>query len=304
MNKKTKKICIVVATKDRPEELSHLLLSINNQSVVPHEVVIIDGGNRSNVRKFKNYSNLHIKYIQTKPPSATRQRNIGIKNVDKNCDYIGILDDDIILEKKAIENMMGFWKNADGNVGGAAFNLMNHPEIYAEKFKSMRIIEKLGLYSKKSGKVTAAGFQTLIGKAKETVFVDWFSSEASVWKKHIFESYGFDEWYTGYSYLEDLDFSYTVGKKYKLAVVADAGCYHFPASGGRGSGFEFGVKEVLNRLYFIKKHKELSFLKCILALKVRQLMSVWLFFKERKIYFLSRAFGNSVGFIKSIIQNK
>ena len=304
MNKKTKKICIVVATKDRPEELSHLLLSINNQSVVPHEVVIIDGGNRSNVRKFKNYSNLHIKYIQTKPPSATRQRNIGIKNVDKNCDYIGILDDDIILEKKAIENMMGFWKNADGNVGGAAFNLMNHPEIYAEKFKSMKITEKLGLYSKKSGKVTAAGFQTLIGKAKETVFVDWFSSEASVWRKHIFKSYGFDEWFKGYSYLEDLDFSYSVGKKYKLAVVADAGCYHFPASGGRGSGFEFGVKEVFNRLYFVRKHEELSIMKCFLALKIRQLMSVWLFFKERKIYFLSRAFGNSVGLIKSIIQNK
>ena len=304
MNTECSRICIVIPTKDRPEKLRTVLLSLASQTQKPYKVVIVDGSEKNTVDFLDNFNKLKIKYIKLRPPSATRQRNVGIKAVSKDCDFIGLIDDDVVLEERAIERMMGFWKNADGNVGGAAFNLMNHPEIYAETFKSMRITEKMGLYSKKSGKVTAAGFQTLIGKAKETVFVDWFSSEASVWRKHIFKSYGFDEWFKGYSYLEDLDFSYSVGKKYKLAVVADAGCYHFPASGGRGSGFEFGVKEVFNRLYFVRKHEELSIMKCFLALKIRQLMSVWLFFKERKIYFLSRAFGNSVGLIKSIIQNK
>jgi len=304
MKKERHRICIVIPTKDRPEKLRTVLWSLANQTQKPYEVIIVDGSEKNTVGFLNDFDEFKISYMTLQPPSATRQRNLGIKAVSQDCDFVGLIDDDVVLEERAIECMMGFWKNADGNVGGAAFNVMNHPEIYAEKFKSMKITERLGLYSKKRGKVTAAGFQALIGKVKRNVFVDWLSSGASVWRKYIFESYGFDEWYTGYSYLEDLDFSYTVGKKYKLVVVADAGYYHYPAPGGRGSGYEFGMKEVLNRLYFIKKHKELSFLKCILALKVRQLMSVWLFFKERKIYFLSRAFGNSVGFIKSIIQNK
>jgi len=304
MNTKHDKICIVIPTKDRPRKLRSVLQSLVSQTQKPYEVIIVDGSEKSTVDFLNDFNELRIKYLTLQPPSATRQRNFGIKSVSKDCNLIGLIDDDVALEERAIERMMAFWKTSDINVGGAAFNLMNHPEIYAEKFKSMRITEKLGLYSKTGGKVTAAGFHTLIGNVKRNEFVDWFSSGASVWKKHILESYAFDEWYTGYSYLEDLDFSYTVGKKYKLAVVADAGFFHYPASGGRGSGFEFGMKEVLNRLYFVKKHEELSVFKCFLALKIRQLISVWLFLKERKFYFLSRAFGNSVGFIKAIVQNR
>ncbi len=293
-------IAFVIATKDRPEELRLLLQSLNNQSVFPSEVVIVDGGGKRLGSEFKDFKNLDIKYIQMKPPSATKQRNMGIKAVDENCSFIGILDDDIILEERAVENMMDFWKKADKRIGGAAFNLLNHPELYAEKFKSLGITEKLGLYSKTGGNVLASGFQSLIGTLNESKFVNWLPSTAVVWRKKVFEEFLFDEWYKGYSYLEDLDFSYEVGKKYKLAVVADAGYYHYPASGGRGSGYEFGVREVLNRIHFVNKHSELSLFKCFMALKVRQFMSLWLFIKKRNFYFLSRAFGNSVGFIKTI----
>ena len=304
MNEKTNIICFVIATKDRPKELRKTLKSLSEQTIKPYEVVVVDGGEKRVENICKNIQRLNIRYLNHRPPSASIQRNIGIGIVNKDCDFIGILDDDIVLKEKAVEFMMAFWKTADKNVGGAAFNLMNHPAIYAEKYKTMRVTEKLGLYSKKGGKVTDAGFQTLIGNVKRNKFVDWLPSTAVIYSKRVFEDFLFDEWYKGYSYLEDLDFSYLVGKKYKLAVVADAGYFHYPAPWGRGSGYEFGVREVLNRIYFIKKHKELSILKCFMALKIRQFMSIWLFLKEKKFYFLSRAFGNSVGFVKSIIQNK
>ncbi len=302
MNAPGNEITFVIATKDRPKELQQTLQSIAEQTVKPYEVVVVDGGEKGVENICKNIPGLKIKYLTFTPPSAAAQRNFGIKTAAKDCDLIGILDDDIVLKKGAVESMLVYWEHAGGNIGGAAFNLLNHPDIYAERFKSWDITERLGLYSKTGGKVLHSGFQSLIGVAHKDKFVDWVPSTAVVYIKKVFDEFLFDEWYKGYSYLEDLDFSYSVGKKYKLAVVADAGYYHYPAPSGRGSGYEFGVREVVNRIYFVRKHKELSLFKCFLALKIRQMMSLWIFVKEGKFYFLSRAFGNSVGFLKLILQ--
>jgi glycosyltransferase involved in cell wall biosynthesis len=304
MKKRFNRLCFVIATKDRPIKLRNMLKSLVQQTRKPDKVVVVDGGDKLPTKIGDECKNLNIKYIRVYPPSATRQRNMGIKSLDKNCDFIGILDDDIILEEKSVENIMEFWRKIDKDVGGAAFNLMNHTNLYAEKFKSLDITKKLGLYSKTGGKVLPSGFQSLIGRVKKNTFVDWLPSTAVIWRKKVFNNFLFDEWYKGYSYLEDLDFSYAVGKKYKLAVVADAGYYHYPAPSGRGSGYEFGVREVVNRFHFVRKHGELSIFKCFIGLKIRQIMSLWIFIKERKFYFLSRAFGNSVGFFKALFQNK
>ncbi len=76
------------------------------------------------------------------------------------------------------------------------------------------------------------------------------------------EEVGFDEFFDGFSYLEDLDFSYTVGRRYRLAVVAGAGYAHHPP--GRGDTFDFlhfGRIEIRNRIFFVRKHG-LSVSKC------------------------------------------
>lgn len=288
---------LVAATKDRPQKLKNLLESIQSQTLLPTEIIIVDGGDKSVDYISKDFKNLNIKYMQLRPPSGTKQRNLGIKSA-VSADLIGIIDDDIVLEKKAIENMLLFWERAPQDLGGAAFNLMNHPNIFAESMKIHPISEKLGLYSKKRGAVLPSGFHTLIGKVEKIKFVDWLPSTAVVYRKKVFEEFLFDEWYKGYSYLEDLDFSYTVGKKYKLAVVPNARYYHFSAHGGRGNGFEFGEREVLNRFHFVRKHKELSSKKCFLALIFRKFISLWVFLKEKDVYFLNRALGNILGFIK------
>jgi hypothetical protein len=121
-----------------------------------------------------------------------------------------------------------------------------------------------------------------------------------VYRRQVIEKYSFDEWFRGYSYLEDLDFSYTLGKEYRLAVVANAQFHHYPSEIGRLNPYVFGKREVVNRLYFVKKHPELSPALCVFALAVRFLMSIVLGVTRLEGEHFRRAWGNLVAALSSL----
>lgn len=296
------KIAFVIATKDRPQELQRLLKGIETQSYKPDQTIIVDGSAESIEDVLKEFSTLPINYIRCIPPSAARQRNMGIKAVNPEITLTGFFDDDIVLEPDALEKMMEFWDKASDNIGGTAFNMVNHPPLYASWLKKSPISEKLGLYSKNKGVVLPSGFHTMIGFVPETIFIQWLPTGATVWRGHIFEKFQFDEWFDGYSYLEDLDFSYKVGKKYRLAVIANAKYYHYPASTGRESIYVFGKREVTNRIYFVRKHQELSFPKCYMAIIIRMFLSIMLAIQGLKISYLQRVWGNFIGLVTVILK--
>ena len=295
------KLTFVVATRDRPDELIRMWRSLRSQSRVPDEVVIVDASARPSTLVGPQAGPPALCYIRTAVASATRQRNIGLDAVRPEAGLVGFLDDDAVLEEGAVEEMLRFWEGADGAVGGAAFNLVNHPPLDLASLKHTRLAESLGFYSKRPGTVAPSGFQTMIGFVERTTWTDWLPSGASVWRREVVRDYRFDEWFDGYSYLEDLDFSYRVGKSFKLAVVAGARYSHLQAPGGRGGGYAFGLREVLNRIHFVKKYPELSLRKCYAALAMRLLMNIVFAARGRQASFLARAFGNTVGLAKSVI---
>jgi hypothetical protein len=159
----------------------------------------------------------------------------------------------------------------------------------------------LSLYSPEPGRVLRSGFQTMIGRVERTMEVQWIGSGAAVWRREVLAGNGFDEWFRGYSYLEDLEFSYRVGRRWRLAVVAGADYEHRPGPKGRGTGYQFGQREAFNRLYFVKKYRELSPARCVAALMVRTGLSLAQAVRERDGYSLGRAFGALVGIAKGIL---
>jgi glycosyltransferase involved in cell wall biosynthesis len=295
------RLAFVVATKDRPGELRRLWQSLCGQSRVPDEVVIVDSSARPSPPVDPGAAPVKLRYLTTPVPSATRQRNIGLNAVSAEADLVGFLDDDAVLEADAVAEIVRFFAAAAADVGGAAFNLANHPPLDLPFLKRTSLAASLGLYERRGGAVTASGFQTMIGPVEMTAWTDWLPSGASVWRREVVRRFRFDEWFDGYSYLEDLDFSYRVGRAYKLAVVAPARYRHLPAEGGRGSGFVFGAREVLNRIHFVKKYPEFSPSKCYAALAVRLLMSLAFAAPKRDISYLARACGNAVGLTRSAL---
>jgi hypothetical protein len=180
---------------------------------------------------------------------------------------------------------------------------MNPPPLFASRLKSLPLVSRLGLYGTRGGLVMRSGFQTVIGTVSETRYVQWLPSGAVVYPRRVLEEYSFDEWFRGYSYLEDLDFSYTLSKKLRLAIVADARFHHYPSTIGRVNPNSFGKSEVRNRLYFVRKHPELSLALCSIALSLRTLISLFLGVLKFQGAHFKRACGNIVGLVSVLTRS-
>jgi glycosyltransferase involved in cell wall biosynthesis len=100
----------VVATKDRPDDLRKMLQSLSDQSIHPEQIIIVDASVEPVEKIPTKFHQLNIKYIRHPWPSASKQRNIGIKAIDPDIELIGFLDDDIVFEPGAMEKMFEFWR--------------------------------------------------------------------------------------------------------------------------------------------------------------------------------------------------
>ncbi len=291
---------LIVATKDRPADLGRLLASLETQTTPPAQIVVVDGGTLSAEEVALSHRTLNIRYVKHRPPSAAGQRNRGIHEADRDIPFIGFLDDDTEFEADAMDRMVEFWRQAPPSMGGAAFNLMNHPPVFAQGLKSQAWAERMGLYSRTPGIVLPSGFHTMIGTVAEDLAVKWIPTTAAVWRRPVLMEFSFDEWFRAYGYIEDLDLSYRAGKKYGLAVIAAARYRHFPSPSCRVDHFSFGKKEVEVRLYFVRKHPEFSIARCRRALGVRMTMSFFLALRHMDVGYLKRAAGNFSALIREI----
>ena len=177
---------------------------------------------------------------------------------------------------------------------------MNHPPMPVPCLKRTALAKRLGLYSDQKGAVVRSGFQTTYGYVDADMLGSWLPSWAVVYPKTIFMEYGFDNWFEGYSYLEDLDLSYRISRRYKLAMVSNARINHYPSGTVRPGAVLFGKKEVLNRLWFVRKHQELSVGLCYVALAIRMALNLLSAIHEWDIRSLGRVAGNVAGLASSL----
>jgi GT2 family glycosyltransferase len=296
------KLAIVIPTIGRYAELRRMLSSLAQQSRWPEQVIIVDEDESSCVFE-REFPELNLRVVVL-PGSASAKRNAGLRAVLSEMTLIGFMDDDILLEPQTIETLVGFWDRAAEDLGVTGCSLVNYPSLDAWRLKTLRLTSRLGLYDSRKGVVLRSGIHTMMPGVSEDTYVRWLSSMAAVFRRRVLEEFTFDEWFQGYSYLEDLDFSYRIGKKYKLTVVAGARIYHYPSEVGRPSAYLFGKKEVLNRLYFVSKHPELSRPLCFLALCVRAFMSVWLGVSRFEAHYFNRVAGNVAGILTAVTRRE
>jgi GT2 family glycosyltransferase len=297
MTRTRHKLALVIPTIGRYAELRRMLASLAQQSRLPEQVFIVGEGN-GNAEIVREFPQLHTEFISLPGSSICDARNRGAQASGPDIDLIGFMDDDIVLEPQAVEALLAFWDRGPSDLGGTACNLVNYPSLDAWRLKTLRLTLRLGLYDSRKGVVLRSGVHTMMPAIRETTYVQWLPTYAVVYSREVLAEFHFDEWFESYSYLEDLDFSYQIGMKYKLAVVADARFYHYPSEVGRPSPYVFGKKEVLNRLHFVSKHPELSRSLCCVALCIRALMSVFLGITRFDGDYLKRVAGNVTGFAR------
>tara|TARA_B110000211_G_scaffold85387_1_gene100257 strand:+ start:1676 stop:2554 length:879 start_codon:yes stop_codon:yes gene_type:complete len=249
------RLSIIIPTKDRPYKVKRLLNQLCNNKFFFNEILVVDSSNVDNKKKLIfiiKQANLNIKLINSRS-SISLQRNKGLKNMKKNNSFFMFLDDDIIFKKSSFIEMKKFINKNEKVYIGYGFNLISKVNYgFLENIKKNKFIEKLGIYNTKIGKIVPSGWQTKINDVKKNQEVEWLSTQAVIYANNN-KKINFDNFFKGYSYLEDLDYSYRMSNFGKLIVIKKAIYYH--NNNIERKSFSFGQKEFINRYHFIKKNK-------------------------------------------------
>ncbi len=291
-----KESLIIIPTKDRSKEIKKLLNRLLKLKINPKKIIIIDSSNNNNFIKNKSlYLMKKINFFHS-IPSISKQRNIGLKFAKKikKIKYIFFLDDDIFIKNSSFRQMDDAIKNYNRqNIIAFSFNqkVKNNKKNLFEKIKQSNLSKYLGLYHPSKGKILDSGFQTKINNIENDTETDWIPFAASVCKYESIINKRFDENFSDYSYLEDIDFS--LGLKKKFIVVSKATCSHEKII--ERTSFNFGFIEIINRHKIVTKHKlnKFSFYKMIILKSLLNFLLI--FFKN--IFFIKRFCGNLIGII-------
>ena len=107
------RVSLIITTYNRPDALMLVLQSIANQTKLPEEVIIADDGSDDKTKKlitnYQESSSLNIihSWQEDKGFRLAKSRNKAI--AISNFEYIILIDGDVILHPKFIQDHKGTW---------------------------------------------------------------------------------------------------------------------------------------------------------------------------------------------------
>jgi glycosyltransferase involved in cell wall biosynthesis len=246
-------ISVVVCTKDRKNSLEKFLNSLLMQTRLPEELIIVDSSDHDDTKKMLQQINEKLPFdliYEKTSPSSARQRNIGAEL--SNGSHLFFFDDDVVLDFKYIHYVEETFKNQRSNrlggVTGRIVNLTLKLELLDKFFKKAFFLSDLG-----NGTFKLSGFPSYkVGDKPGFVMI--LSGCNMIYPKKVFSQFKFDESLTEYSYMEDVDLSYRVSKKYNFYYQPKAKLAHFPTSYKTYNSKYFRKVMVQNHRYIFKKN--------------------------------------------------
>ena len=211
----TKELAVIITTKDRPNGVRKLLKSICELDCEVGQIVVVSSGLDISevVMDFSN--NIPIEYYKSEP-GQIRQRNKAIEKIKECIRLVACIDDDIILHKDSISEMISFWNRIEYRTAGVGFNITN---LTANKINWLNL---LGYSSNLPGKVLKCGNNTSISNVNQNIRTEWLTGGSTVWRKEILVNFKHKEITSAWAIGEDLIYSYPIGQKFPLYVCFSA----------------------------------------------------------------------------------
>ncbi|AEC51975.1 putative protein Glycosyltransferase, family 2 [Pyrococcus sp. NA2] len=262
------RISIIISTLyKRPKELKECLESIIRQTVKPMEVIIINSSSNDSWEsvksEFENIFNkmrsvgIVVKHITLPNASLPHARNTGAK-LGKG-EILLFLDDDVILERDYIENLIKVYEEYPNAMGVQGFitNRINpnNPLIRFSFLKFLWWLLHRGYYEVNGHKQLPSLFEILPYKLTRVIKRESFSGTNMSYRRKVFEILEFDERLKRYATGEDKDFSYRVHKLFpgSLYQTPHAKLIHKEAPGGRLPSKQFETMKQVYHLYLFYK---------------------------------------------------
>lgn len=158
------------------------------------------------------------------------------------------------------------------------------------KWKFRKALLRLFLINNFDGKVTISGFgyPLVKGEIDRSLQIEMLSGCNMNFRKELLKNDKFDEWFTGYSFREDAEFSYRISRKTVLKMIPEAKLYHNYSRSNRMDIKNQKRMEVKNYYYIYKKHSQKTmisdflFLYSLLGLSICYFIEYLCNFNEEK----------------------
>ncbi|MBE14682.1 MAG: glycosyl transferase family 2 [Cytophagaceae bacterium] len=268
------KICLIVCTYQRPVAMLALLQSVSQQSVLPSQILVIDGSLDTATQECLDTKVLlPIDYhlVAKEHRGLTRQRNYGISLVAPEIDIVCFLDDDVILETnyfEAIAHTFNQYPEAKG-VGGFITNEVVWEPATQEHHNTnayycydgfarkegvrYRLRAKLGLLDQTPpGIMPPASHGRPVGylpPTGKTYPAQLLMGCSMSFRKEVFEHCCFSTYFEGYGLYEDADFCLRVDRLGPQFVNTQARLAHYHEPSGRPNHYKYGKMVLRNGWY-------------------------------------------------------
>lgn len=202
---------VVICTKNRPQLLSKLLLSLGNQvRTTSFDVLIIDSSD-FDLDLDQIQENLKVEFKVDvvkcdKTLSLPRKRNLSLEYLAKRAySFVHFFDDDVVLEPQYLPKIIETFKSKQ-IVGVTGLDISRAP------YEPSRISCLLGLDSRNSGKILASGANTFPKEiyGNQVFQIEWLPGCAMSFRLEKILDLRFDERrrFVG----EDTDFTFRASK--------------------------------------------------------------------------------------------
>jgi GT2 family glycosyltransferase len=259
-------LSIVICTKDRAEDMRRTLASIESQSILPDEVVVVDSSADGQVKEVVVRSSLPTLYIHS-DPGITRQRNKGV--TASSGDILVFLDDDVELVTGCLQAFLESLRQNREDVAAICGRVLNVlPRLDSKTSQFLYAVDKavqrffMMPEERHFGYFKYSTASTRPHLSDKPGYTQVLSGGCSAYWKSVFEVIHFDEYFEAYGYAEDVDTSLQISNAgHKIYYEPRAALYHYPSGTSRIPRRDSSRMLVKNSYYIYCKHFENSWLR-------------------------------------------
>jgi glycosyltransferase involved in cell wall biosynthesis len=249
-------VSVVIPTWNRAAVVRRTLESLAAQSSQPARIVLVDASEDQATRSLcveRPVPGLasKVEWHSAQIPGAASQRNQGVRE----CQHavIGFFDDDILFEPDCLARL---WRALESDAGLGGVNAMITNQRYRSPGGVSRFMFRLMAGRREisyAGRVLGPAVNLLPedrDDLPEVVPVEWLNTTCALYRREALPDPPFASHFSGYSMMEDLTLSLTVGKRWRLANARTARIFHDSQPGSyKSDPAALAEMELVNRHY-------------------------------------------------------
>jgi len=249
-------ISVVIPTKDRQRDLLACMSSIERQSSLPHEVIIVNDGEITDaaVNEMKQCTTTVTITESNEPPGLSTAKNSGAEVASG--DVVLFLDDDVVLGENYISRLTELYESYDdvklAGIGG--FDPDEFTRDGALKSMLYNIYEKVFRQGSPGWSINAVGQQSGELELDSPAIADWLPGYNSSYLREVLLENPFVHRNGGREALEDVELGWRLSQAADHFVI-DPGLKITHNEGKENEGVEsMGVKAGRNRVHMFRRH--------------------------------------------------